>query len=48
MTPATESYIRFLADLFPGIKVELQGGFRIVRQATDAEKAEWQQKGLWR
>jgi len=48
MTDATESLIRYVACLFPGVRIEQQGGWRLVRQATEAEKQRWRQEGLWR
>lgn len=41
MTPALESLIRSIAFLFPGVKLEAQGGWREVRQATEEEKVRW-------
>ena len=41
MSDATESLIRYFAFLFPGIRIEQQGGWRIVRQATAEERQRW-------
>ena len=41
MSDTMESFIRLVAYYFPGVKLETQGGWRIIRQANEEERRRW-------